>query len=417
MKKKITFFFIMLLIIFLLQNIGATNYKIENELNVTLLPPDLIYDPIYHDFGFVEEGQTYDTTFQIWNVGTDILTWNLGIVHTWISPNPTSGSSNGEKDTVTVTIDTTGLSTGAHSGFVSIFANDGGGVRYFDVDIFIDTPPNKPNIPSGPNSGIIDIEYSYYTLSTDSDGDWIAYRFDFGNRISDWTMYTASGIGNTVHNIWTVPGTYNVIAQARDLHGAISEWSLPLLVSISSGENNPPNKPDTPSGATSGKTGISYSYSTSTTDLEGDQVYYWFDWGDGSNSGWNGPYNSGDVVSLAHIWSADGTYPLKVKAKDINDEESVWSDSLSVSMPKSKSILPFGNIIVFGFDVDVKIIQLEPGEDYVDLEVLSKPFYFWENGIQTRNPGEFIRLYTAKGLFSPSLSFCFGTCDDWGIIG
>ena len=78
---------------------------------------------------------------------------------------------------------------------------------------------------------------------------------------------------------------------------------------------------------------------------------------------------------------------------------------------------PPGFIFVFGFDVDVKIVQLEPGEDYVDLEVLSKPFYIWENEIQTRNPGEFIRLYNTKGLFLLSLPFCFGICDDWGIIG
>ena len=105
--------------------------------------------------------------------------------------------------------------------------------------------------------------------------------------------------------------------------------------------NNPPDKPDTPSGETSGKTGNSYSYSTSTSDSDGDQVYYWFDWGDGTNSGWDGPHNSGDSVSLAHTWSVDGTYPVKVKAKDTSGEESVWSDPLSVSMPKNKNLNDF----------------------------------------------------------------------------
>ena len=88
--------------------------------NMNYLVPDLVYSPTSHDFGFVEEGETYQTTFDIWNAGTDTLTWNLGIVHTWISPLPTSGSSTGEHDTVTVTIDTTGLSPGSYSGFVSI---------------------------------------------------------------------------------------------------------------------------------------------------------------------------------------------------------------------------------------------------------------------------------------------------------
>ena len=73
--------------------------------------------------------------------------------------------------------------------------------------------------------------------------------------------------------------------------------------------------------------------------------------------------------------------------------ESVWSEPLSVSIPKNKIKNPYGFIFVFWFDVDVKIVQLDPGEDYVDLEVLSKPFYIWDNGVQTMNPGAFIRLY------------------------
>lgn len=79
--------------------------------------------------------------------------------------------------------------------------------------------------------------------------------------------------------------------------------------------------------------------------------------------------------------------------------------------------LPFGFIFVFGFSVDVKLVQLEPGEDYVDIEVLNKPFYIWEQEIITINPGAFLRFYNAKGLFLPQLPFCFGTCSDWGIIG
>ena len=103
-------------------------------------------------------------------------------------------------------------------------------------------------------------------------------------------------------------------------------------------ENNPPEKPSTPSGETNGKAGTSYSYSSDTTDIDGDQIYYLFDWGDGTNSGWKGPYNSGDSITESHIWDAQGTYAVKVKAKDTSDVESVWSDPLSASMPKNKAI-------------------------------------------------------------------------------
>jgi PKD domain-containing protein len=278
------------------------------------------------------------------------------------------------------------------------------------------TPPNKPSMPDGPSSGIIDVEYMYYGVAADPDMDWLAYRFDFGNTITGWTSYTGSGIGNTETNIWSVPGTYQVKVQAKDIPGAISSWSDPLTVVISSGENQPPNKPSTPSGPTSGKAGTSYTYSTLTTDPEGDQMYYKWDWGD-EVSDWDGPYNSGDLVTQSHIWSNQGTYAVKVKAKDTSDVESVWSDPLPISMPKNKQHIPLGIILAFGFDVDVKVVQLEPGEDYVDLEVLSKPFYIWENEIQTINSGAFIRLYFAKGFFSPSVPICFGICEDWSLIG
>ena len=157
-------------------------------------------------------------------------------------------------------------------------------------------------------------------------------------------------------------------------------------------------------------------YTFSTTDPEGDDIEYFIEWGDGKMFKWTGPYESGEKVIKSHSWTYEGNYTIRVKAKDTYGAESDWA-LFEVSMSKGKSNTPFGFIFVFGFDVDVKIIQLEPGDDYVDLEVLSKPFYIWENEIQTRNPGEFIRLYNAKGLFSPSLSFCFGICDDWGIIG
>ena len=183
------------------------------------------------------------------------------------------------------------------------------------------------------------------------------------------------------------------------------------------GGNHPPSIPSMPYGPSTGTTGTSYSYSTSSTDPDGDQIRYGFDWNGDGFTDWSDYETSGDLCSKSHSWSSDGTYQVRVKAQDEHGRESSWSDPLSVTMPKDKQYLPFGFIFAFGFDVDVKIVQLEPGENYVDLEVLSKPFYIWENEIITRNPGEFIRLYNAKGLFLPSLSICFGICDDWGIIG
>ena len=80
---------------------------------------------------------------------------------------------------------------------------------------------------------------------------------------------------------------------------------------------------------------------------------------------------------------------------------------------------PISGFLVFGFSVDVKIVQLEPGEDYVDLEVLNKPLYLYHglSGLTTINSGAFVRLYEAKGVFNPSFPLCLGICTDYGIIG
>ena len=101
--------------------------------------------------------------------------------------------------------------------------------------------------------------------------------------------------------------------------------------------NNPPETPEI-SGPTKGKTGTSYTYYFSTTDPEENNVYYYIDWDDGNNSGWYGPYTSGTEKSLSHTWSSDGTYTIKIKAKDTFNKESDWA-TLTVTMPCSYNIL------------------------------------------------------------------------------
>jgi len=185
--------------------------------------------------------------------------------------------------------------------------------------------------------------------------------------------------------------------------------------------NQPPNKPTTPTGPSSGKTGSSLHFESTFTDPDADSMEVFFDWGDGNNTGWIGPVASGSTIGNYYTYAIDGTYDVKTKSRDLPHlEESVWSDPHSVTTPRNKEKedpKPFGFILAFGTSVDVKIVQLEPGEDYVDLEILNKAFYIWDQEMITFNPGVFLRLYEAKGLFTPYLPFCIGICSDYGIIG
>jgi len=102
----------------------------------------------------------------------------------------------------------------------------------------------------------------------------------------------------------------------------------------------PPEKPDTPTGETSIQPGETYTYLSSTTDPDGNQVSYLWDWGDGTFSEWLGPYNSGVEIEGSHSWNEKGTYAVRVKAKDSEGFEGEWSDSLSISLSRSRYLYP-----------------------------------------------------------------------------
>ena len=105
-------------------------------------------------------------------------------------------------------------------------------------------------------------------------------------------------------------------------------------------DNTPPEQPLTPEGPHQGTLKVNYTFSTSTTDPENDMVYYLWDWGDGRDSDWIGPYDSGETCEITNMWHLKGTYEIKVKSKDRWGYESDWSDPLEVSMPKIRTFNP-----------------------------------------------------------------------------
>ena len=105
-----------------------------------------------------------------------------------------------------------------------------------------------------------------------------------------------------------------------------------------------PSKPEI-NGPSSGITNTDYDYTFSSIDPTGEDVYYYIEWGDGSSEEWIGPYTSGEEVKKTHSWSEKGTFFVRAKAKDLNDEESGWT-TLEINMPKSK---PYINQWLFRF--------------------------------------------------------------------
>jgi len=191
-------------------------------------------------------------------------------------------------------------------------------------------PPPIPII-SGPTTGLVNQEYLFTVEPIeDPEGDMFFCKWDWGDgNISAWLGPYSSGQIITESYSWSQAGAYGLRAKLKDVYDAESNWSLPHLMTVT--ENTPPEVPII-TGKEKGTPGLTYLYVFGTTDPEQDDVLYYIDWGDITNSGWLGPYPSGVSKSLGHSWSQQGTYLIKIKAKDTYGLESDWG-TLSVTMP------------------------------------------------------------------------------------
>lgn len=103
--------------------------------------------------------------------------------------------------------------------------------------------------------------------------------------------------------------------------------------------NNNPNTPNKPSGPITGTTGVTYTFSTSTTDLDGDSIRYGWDWGcDGSINTWSNYYDSGDICSIDHVFELEGDYCLQVLAEDEHGAQSEFSHDLIINIDQDNEL-------------------------------------------------------------------------------
>jgi hypothetical protein len=98
--------------------------------------------------------------------------------------------------------------------------------------------------------------------------------------------------------------------------------------------NSAPQTPEAPLGQGLGTATFTYSFTAKAGDPDNDPLYYMFDWGDTQQSGWLGPFPSGEDGAGAHAWTADGIYDIKAKAKDTAGAESDWSPVTTIHLVK-----------------------------------------------------------------------------------
>ncbi|RKY94016.1 MAG: hypothetical protein DRQ06_05860, partial [Candidatus Hydrothermota bacterium] len=167
-------------------------------------------------------------------------------------------------------------------------------------------------------------------LSGSASGGVPPYVFEWDFNY-DGVTFNVDATGATPTHSWSAEGTYTIALRVTDNIGTKDIDTTTVIIET---PNNPPLRPGTPEGPNEGKTKTDYTFSTSTTDPDGDQIWYKWSWGDGNVSGWIGPFDSGDTCEAVHHWTEKGTYEIKVKAKDSKGEESSWSVPLEIGITK-----------------------------------------------------------------------------------
>lgn len=198
----------------------------------------------------------------------------------------------------------------------------------FKIIKYPDGNEQNPPIISGPTYGDPGKEYEYTFVTEDPEKDDIWLYIDWGDgEIEKWIGPYNSSMEVTVSHEWSEEGRYEIKAKSKDIWDD-SSWSDPYPVSIG---NQPPGQPKI-SGPKSGEIGVEYEYTFVAKDIDGDDIYYYVDWGDGTFEDWFGPYVSNEEVSKTHTWNSKSVYEITAKAKDIHNNIGICSDPYLVSI-------------------------------------------------------------------------------------
>jgi YVTN family beta-propeller protein len=113
-----------------------------------------------------------------------------------------------------------------------------------------------------------------------------------------------------------------------------------------------PLTPGSPAGPVIGIPNFIHAFRASTTDPDGDNISYQFDWGDGTASLWSDFIPSGDTVSMNRVYWGKGTFPVRVHAQDETENISEWSDPLYL-------LIGFPDEIVSNFSTGIMPTDIE----------------------------------------------------------
>jgi len=77
---------------------------------------------------------------------------------------------------------------------------------------------------------------------------------------------------------------------------------------------------------------VFYSFTSTTSDPEGDDIAFQFEWGDGTRSNWSNFVQNDSSIIMVKSWITAGTYSVRVRAKDVKEKTSEWSGERQITI-------------------------------------------------------------------------------------
>ena len=226
-----------------------------------------------------------------------------------------------------------------------------------------------PPIIDGPVEGETNIRYNFSFTTYDPEGDeiWLYIDWDDGNP-TEWIGPYDSGEEVIVKHKWLNDGLYNITAKSKDIWDD-SKWSEPHTIRIG---NQAPNQTLIIDGPRYGDTDEELTYTIVAEDYEGNDVYYYVDWDDGTYDDWFGPYPSDEEVTVSHSWESDGDYNIRARAKDIHDSIGSWSKNYLIRIGDEYPSVPDINgprVGTTGVKYDYGFVSTDPEGDNISYEI------------------------------------------------
>lgn len=189
------------------------------------------------------------------------------------------------------------------------------------ADIYVPTVPTVPELIDG--DLVAGTPGTFSTVSYIDGGEQWQVKWEVNGEDMGWTTTQDSGVAALTSVLFTY-GDFEIRARARNATHTTyqSDWSQPFTGTVS---DPVPLKPIKPYALDSLLANTPIRFATSSYDNTG---WYWLRWEiNGSQQTWEEANQvANGVLGLLTLTPDEGTLTLRAQAKDVNNQESPWSN-------------------------------------------------------------------------------------------